>query len=771
MDFIHQICTYILHLRDNIKEESHLLEPDSFCGNCTVDLRFVGIGPLLSPLSETDSSQRLMMYGAHLPQAMILSGSEAPEIGTGFELLVGKYEFNPSKRDNDIQILAAIRKYIPECGPCPIKSNSNPLTTVIYRDNKTGEVNYFELHKYTKGSDGHGYENQLMNTHLLSKDNYVPKEVQFQTSPCHKDNMYGVGLNVKTAYISLESITDDAFVISESLAKRCQSTAIRTVNFQVGINKIPLNLYGNESEYKFMPDIGEAVRSDGILCGFREPDSVSYASDTQFDALSRIQPLHDTLYFAQHPEGVVIDINIYVNKKHKIPRKIYDQIQKYQDQNHRYHMSIIEAYNEAKQRGYPISYAFNTLVTRSYALLRADGRGKIPGLTAKPNITLIQKKDPIEFLSISVTYMYPNEVAAGYKFTGQCGDKGVACIILPDDEMPMDRYGVRADMILDPASVFNRMNPGQLYIQELTRKNLFMRWRLHHMRNGGDIYQPFSFQLPDGSMSDPVPPIASDIVVNSPYDLLLQYFHDMNPKYAEMVKANMQSSMDIENLLNESINHGIYLIMPPFLKHTKPEWFLEMDRRYPSPATSVLITTNRRDGRKKYDWTISPITIGLKYVYCLCKIPQLKSSGPGYINQHKTPIHPSTHAKLQYPISQTPVRDGEDEVRNKSMAAGPAPVARMIALHANSPDGLTALMENLIYNKHPTKINRIPMTTRELINTNCINMTTQHLFSTFGVDILQQVGPGESRYDSYMEYLNMVNGGVIDDRSGLQSDS
>lgn len=745
--------------------------PESFCGNCSVDPRFLGIGPLLSAYSEKDSSQRLMMYGAHLPQAMVISGAEPPEVGTGFELLVGNYEFNPSKRENDIQVLAVIPKYVAGCGAYPIKANSNPMITVIYRDNKTGEVNYFDLHKYTKGSDGHGYENQLMNTHMLTKDNYVPKEVQFQTSPCHKNGMYGLGLNVNTAYVSLESITDDAFVISESLAKRCQSLAIRTVNFQVGLNKLPLNLYGDESEYKFMPDIGEAIRSDGILCGFREPDAVSYVSDTQYSALSRIQPLHDTLYFAQHPESVVIDVNIYVNKKYKIPKNIYYQIQKYQDQNTRYHTAIVEAYNEAKARGYPISFAFNTLVTRSYALLRADGKSKIPGLSVKPNITLIQKKDPIEFLSISITYMYPNEVAPGYKFTGQCGDKGVACTILPDNMMPVDKYGIRADMLLDPASVFNRMNPGQLYIQETTRKNRFMQWRLNHMKNGGNVYEPFTITLPDGTQSDPIPPLPPDVVCSTPYELLLQYFHDMNPKYGEMVKASMQTSGEIDDLLLESIFNKIYLIMPPFLNHTSPEWFLEMDRKYPSPATSVLITTVRRNGNLKYDWTLNPVTIGSKYVYCLCKIPQLKSSGPGYINQHKTPIHPSSHAKLQYPISQTPVRAGEDEVRNMTMAVGPAPIARMIALHANSPEGLAKMMNSLVHDPHPTKINRIGATTRELINTNCINMTTQHLFSTFGVDILTQVGPGDSRYESYKELLHMIHGGVLDDRSGLQADS
>lgn len=34
----------------------------------------------------------------------------------------------------------------------------------------------------------------------------------------------------------------------------------------------------------------------------------------------------------------------------------------------------------------------------------------------------------------------------------------VSCI-KPDNEMPIDADGFRADMIIDPVSVFNRMNP------------------------------------------------------------------------------------------------------------------------------------------------------------------------------------------------------------------------------------------------------------------------------------------------------------------------
>lgn len=699
------------------------------------------------------------MFASHLSQAMVLDGAEPPEIATGFETIVGDYEFNPSHRDDDIQILAVILKYIPGLGAFPLKANSNPTTTVIYRRNSDNKVSYFDLHRYTKGSDGYGYENKLSNTNLLVKDNFISKDVKFQTSPAHKDGMYAMGLNANTAYISLDSVTEDAFVISESLARKMQSTAIRTINFQVGVNQIPLNLYGNENEYKFMPDIGESIRADGIICGFRKPDDISFVSDTQIDALSRPQPLHDILYFAQQTDGVIIDINIYVNKKHKIPKNIYYQIQKYQEQNVRYHTAVIDAYTEVKHRGYEITETFNSLVARNYALLRASGASKIPELAKKPNITLVQKKDPIEFLSISITYAYPNVVSSGYKFTGRNGDKGVACKICPDEEMPIDDFGMRVHLIIDPTTILNRMNSGQSYVQDLSRCNQFMRWRIEHMVQGGDPRIGFTRMLPTGVQTPIIPPVADDVNCNTPFDLLMNYFHDVNPNYAELILRDViKTEQDKIDLINYVIHRGIYLVIPPFLKHLGPVWMLELERKYPAPTTSLILTTIRRDGRKKIDRTRIPICVGAKYIYCLYKIPHLKAAGPAYINQHKTPIHPSTHAKLQYPIAQTPLRHGEDEIRNQVMAVGSPATARMMALYANSSEGVDMLMRELITSPHPTQLDRVNMTTRELIETNNINRTMQHLFSTFGVNILQQVGPGEPRYDYYQQLLVQEQG-------------
>ena len=68
--------------------------------------------------------------------------------------------------------------------------------------------------------------------------------------------------------------------------------------------------------------------------------------------------------------------------------------------------------------------------------------------------------------------MTPN---IGNKATGCAGDKGVMCMVLPDEDMPINEYGVRADVIMSPESPFNRQNFGGLYepyFNQVTRERL-----------------------------------------------------------------------------------------------------------------------------------------------------------------------------------------------------------------------------------------------------------------------------------------------------------
>ena len=394
--------------------------PEPYLENTKAPVQLLGLAPLLSPFADHTSSQRGMMFSNHLPQAQCLAGGEMPKVMTGYEPLLGEYEYSPTERDCGIQVLETIPKFIVNSGMYPIRMN--PSYTVIYRRESDEKVGYFHLDKWTYRSDGYGYQNVWMNTHLLNKGNYIPKEVKLCTSPIHQGHGYGLGTNLKCAYMAIPQVTEDAVVISESAAKKLATKGVSKLSFKILPNQLPLNLYGNEEEYKFMPDIGEYVHSDGILCALRTPTADSIILDMSPENLTQIQHLHDTTFYA--PAGAeIVDIDVHINRKCKIktPKEIFTQVEKYKSAVNEYYLRIWEAYQKISREGRGVTPEFNTLVTTALSHLLADNV-RIPGYPKRADMTLYRKKEPIEFIHITVTYAWTKEIRLGGKISGRFGN-------------------------------------------------------------------------------------------------------------------------------------------------------------------------------------------------------------------------------------------------------------------------------------------------------------------------------------------------------------
>ncbi len=56
-------------------------------------------------------------------------------------------------------------------------------------------------------------------------------------------------------------------------------------------------------------------------------------------------------------------------------------------------------------------------------------------------------------------------VTTGAKTTDSYGSKGIVVDIWEDEDMPVDKDGSVADVIMDPSSIISRMNAGRLYEQ------------------------------------------------------------------------------------------------------------------------------------------------------------------------------------------------------------------------------------------------------------------------------------------------------------------
>ena len=393
------------------KELMELLESDM-----SVRREFLGLQAQLAPFPQHCSTQRLMMESSHCAQAMVLTHAEPPRIFTGMENVIGKYQFTKTRRDQDVHVLGIVPKF------CPTNwkhGDDMPSYTVVYRGNKDGKINYFELDRYTFLHDGFGYINDRPDIDSVSFESDIPKEAVLTRSPAWRTGEYGMGLNANVVYLTDPAVTEDAFVISESFAKKCTNLAIKQIKLNLRLDDVLLNLYGDRDtdEYKVMPDIGETVREDGVLVAIRTKNAASYVSDMTMDALQRIEPLHDELHKAP-PGSKVLDVDVFINfdqlKRLRDNDTVYNQLLKIHRDHMYYYNEILRLYSEFVERGEVISDEFNTLVLRCMEL--SNNRKYV-----KRSLKLCDLREPIEFITFSITYAYEREISVGSKLTDRCG--------------------------------------------------------------------------------------------------------------------------------------------------------------------------------------------------------------------------------------------------------------------------------------------------------------------------------------------------------------
>jgi len=391
--------------------------------NLKADPRLIGSEALLSPLVAHNSSQRMLMFSNNIVQALVINGAEQPNVSSGFERAFQDYTFNTSRLPQDGTTLAVIPKYRANTGPTPIRQT--PSYTVIYLGAEDNKVHCIEVPTYVRGIDGFGYETKV-DYRYLAPNVGLKKDQCLCRSNAVQGSKYCLGLNVNTAFMTMAETVEDAFCISDELASRMESTAIKTVIIDVDKNDIPLNVYGSEEEYKFFPDIGENIREDGIICALRQAHDSTVVSDMSELALAIPQYSHDNITYAESSGATVIDIDIWWNpsKKVKTPPHIFSQVEKYREGHKFYCARVVETYiKECVKAHREAAPEFISLVDRCESFNAAYVNPRL-GMLKKTPPKFTRKSEPIPFLQIVVTYAYKNVVGLGNKAVGRDGSKG-----------------------------------------------------------------------------------------------------------------------------------------------------------------------------------------------------------------------------------------------------------------------------------------------------------------------------------------------------------
>ena len=670
-----------------------------YLDNLTSDLRQIGFPSCICPFAQHTSASRLEMLSRHIKQALIVNKPEFPYIFTGYETETGNYTYNESTRDCDAEVLAVVPKY----NIHDIRGHSK-FTIILRRDD--GPIDYVDVERYTAGTEGFGYENDI----IIPKPNtYLAKEDVLQKSRAHNGDEYMLGVNCNVAYMTMMETIEDAMMISETAADKLSSIEINKKTINVSIDMHPINMYGDDFDFKFIPDIGDTVGDDGILCAFRRLESDIFSAMASPDSLKYPQLQHDRVYYVP-PNAQIIDMDFYVAKSKNtkpFPQSIYGQVEKYREGARIYWQKILDLYRQFSSQNIQFTPKFRTLVTAAMRRLYIENV-RVPEMPHNANLQYVSKKnEPVRYLQIDVTYMARRSVNVGAKITDRYGAKGIVCRILKDEHMPTDEQGFRADVVIDPASVIKRMNTGQLYEQAINRTSELVRRRVQKE------YEEDSMRAAH---------------------TLFKYYHDINPMYAKKVEAVKNTPKKAKDHVEHIIKNGIYLNIPPLLETMTTSLYQKLEA-WGYIESPVTLTPYDNDGRPMETFkTHKSVCIGAKYIYILCKEPAPASPGVAHVSQHGIPIRPPKYDKGTFPIRQTPFKLGVDEFRFAIMNVKAEDFMRFVSLQANSLSGVSRTVETILSSDYPTRIKNVPISKEELIATNGPVSLLHTMMRTIGID-------------------------------------
>lgn len=706
---------------------SHDLQQDML-----VRSEYMGVESLLNPWASNTSSQRAMMFASHLGQTLVLDRAENPKVATGFEGVVGKYPFRKLNVNEDIQVVNTISRF----KNAMLTRGSNPALIVVYIGLQTGRFGYFELTNYTKTSDGFGYRNVWKGAHLRRKDAFIPKDsdFQFSTAPNQDGNVWKYGTNLNVMFSTDWTVTEDACKMSERGVQKLSHTALESCTIRISKDQLPLNLYGDDSSYKVIPDINEKVRNDGILAAVRRVDDPAMFAYDYTDQAMMPQP-HDDL-FEVPPGATVTNVKTYIGFKGDEIRTndhVFEQIFRYNQEHIQFYLDVIRTYNDLVSQGYTPDKRMSSLVEHALLILYAENtRNRVPmnqldktfrrtligymrELGTK-RVALMDQKELIDGVKLEVEFMYPRKPQLGHKLTGRDGAKGVISEIVPTEHMPVDDWGNRADLIIAEQGGLNRMNTGQFNEQHIGRVISVVE---NEIRNATDDTWGCN--------------------------RVLEFLNDIWPRYADLVATTYQTDTEEGKVaLAEDVReNGIQLVMPPFLNVNQEDLTKKLTDKYNIQRTPVTFYQKGTDGDYHPVRTENSFLIGSKYILLLCKIPELDISGVSlsYLSQFQIPCRPRPLQKHMEPMKKTPIRFGEDEVALMIMSVGSEQTARFMGLNGGgSPQAVEALSEKLLTDTYPTQLGSLDWSTEDIIRTNNQVRLLHHMFGVTGIKFEKSEG-------------------------------
>lgn len=248
--------------------------------------------------------------------------------------------------------------------------------------------------------------------------------------------------------------------------------------------------------------------------------------------------------------------------------------------------------------------------------------------------------------------------------------------VVPDEDMPVDEEGNRAEIVMDGMSTINRMNVSRLMEHTINAASRDVSKRIAEMYRHGASRQEMSRYL-------------------------LGYYQIVNPSMVELVVDD--HGLVKEDHLQSVVSEGIYIWYPTDNDPEPMDIIKQIYEHY--RPTYGPVTYRGMSGEFKK--TASNILIGSMYIMLLEKTGKNWSAvSMSKLNHFGAPAKLTTTDRNNSPARVQPIRFGESEARLFASMVGGVPTANLFD-RTNNPFVRKVVQENILRADQPTNIDTV----------------------------------------------------------------
>lgn len=680
----------------------------------------VGTGDCINPFKSLSSSSRNYMTDKFFTQKLHVDGSEPRRFYTGIESQIGDCNVGATM-PSDGKILRIIDLYTKTMGRDGIQSN--PETLVIYEefedDNGVGgTIRSVLVKEYHSTHKTFGFKFKRQRFHV---GQFLRKgEVLCEVPSISEEGQYCYGLEANTVYGSWTGVTEDGAIISESFSKRMTTTLLGTAVITYGDKYFPLNVNGDEEHYKPFPEIGDKIHDSGLLFALRayNPlyDHVTMSKNSV--GLDDVDNDNDRPYFGL-PGAEIIDIRIIKRPEEefsKLPKDMSIQTDKYYDQHMEFYKEILSFYYERKQQAKRndlkllLGHEFSSIVETALEYIGTNSNRKVAGHSvSKRNIKYIYNKVPLDSVRVEIKYALKVPPTITFKATNTLGGKVVIIAVWPDERMPIDADGNRADLIMDNASAEKRLITGMFYEHIFGAMIIKLRSEITEL-------------------------MKTDQAVKA-WERIDRFYEIISPIMSRRVRETILTMARKREHIQSVIDDGFYIHLPTHSPSMKNETLTELKKEYEvcyGPISYI------GDSGKKIT-TKRPILIGTNYIMLLNKIGDGWSAVTGAkLQHHGIPAKLNPSDRNLAPGRKNPVKfPAEAEIRLIIGAVG-TEVAVDICDRSNNPEVNQEVCRNILTSENPSDIDHAVNRQKLPYGGNRALRQTTHVLNCMGVNLKYQ---------------------------------